>query len=253
MRGNKALVAILIATLGVGVAQVSAAGTIVEAGWGPLSFNVGVQPRALPKQTMAPVALGFSGRVSTNGKPAPALTQMTVDFDRNGAIDASGLPRCARSRLQILSTENARRVCRKSIVGAGVAHVDISTSQRKAITLTLFNGGVRGGVTTIFVHGVVPTPTPTPAIATAKIRRVSQGRFGLRSITTIPLISGENGSLHDFSVTIERRFMRGGAERSFAMARCIDGHLDARLTGFSFSTGEHLQGDSFVRPCASNG
>jgi hypothetical protein len=223
--------------------------TIVQVGWGPLKFNAGVAPKVLPKHRLAPVSVNFSGELESLLEPAPALTEMTVDIDRNGAIDAVGLRSCPRRQLRTLATENARRQCRNSIVGVGVAHIEAPSLPQIEIPLTLFNAGVEDGVTTVLIHGVVPVPTPSPTIATLKIHKIHEGRFGLRAVATIPPIANGEGALVDFSFKIERRFVHDGEKRSFATARCPDGRLESRVASFSFGSEERLDQAGAVRAC----
>jgi hypothetical protein len=251
MRKSSMVLTVLFTASALGIgSQTGLAGTTVETGWGPLSFNAGVQPRTLPRHQVSAVAVGVSGRISANTQEVPGLKEVTMAFDRNGVIDATGLPVCTRSQLQALTTANARRICHKSIVGTGLAHIAFSSSSSEIpIQLTLFNGGAKAGTVTMFIHAAVPMSPQTATIATTKIKKVDQGRFGLRSVTRIPPIANGSGSLRDFSFIVERHFSQGGREVSFASARCIDSHLSGKLVNFVFSTGEHFQGERFVRAC----
>jgi hypothetical protein len=200
---------------------------------------------------MAPIGVYLSGRLSSRVSSPPPLQDLAMRFDRRGAIDAGGLAACGRSHIEMLDRAAARRTCRKAIVGSGMAHLDLSTSPGTAIPvlLSVFNGGIRDGVTTVLIHGVVPTQVPTPAIATVKIEKHPSGRYGLRSLSTIPSIAGGVGSILDFEIMIERRFRHDGAERSFLMARCSDGHLDLEVNEVGFRTGERFPGGVMRRAC----
>jgi hypothetical protein len=248
VRRRFTLIAVLGASLLAGVASATSP-TTVEVGRSPLSFSAGLTPKKLPPEERTPVAVGVSGKISSG--ESGTLREATVSFDRNGAIDVSGLPTCTRNRLLAANTLAARRECRKAIVGAGIAHIKTSASQPEPISipLTLVNGGLRDGTVTVFIHGVIPTPSLTPAIATVTIKKVRRGRYGLQAVSRIPPIADGNGSLLDFSFVIDRRFMYDGVERSFATARCPDGHLDGQLVSFSLSSGKTLPGERFARSC----
>lgn len=201
---------------------------------------------------MAPITLAIEGKISnSDGNPPPALREVTLNFDKNGAVDATGLPVCTRSQLEMLGVKSARRTCRKSIVGSGIAHVAIASSERGSLPLplTFFNGGVRGDTTILLIHSSVPAPSPQPIVAAMKLRRVNEGRYGLRAVVPIPPIAGGSGSVLDFSVKIKRLFTYEGARQSYAMARCPDGHLNARLAT-AFKDGTVMNG-TLVRSCAS--
>jgi hypothetical protein len=221
---------------------------IVEAGWGPFSFNGGLQPKALPRHRLTPVAVGLSGRVTGTTADTPALREITLDLDKNGAVDAAGIPACSW-RLVNASTREVMRRCADAQVGTGLAHIELSSQQEPvAARLMLFNGGVRAGTTTAFLRAYVPAPVSAPVIAVAKIRSLDQGPYGLRVITRIPLIEDGAAKLLDFSVVIKRLAGTRKDQRSFAMARCPKGHLNARLTSFRLNE-EILDGTTVVRAC----
>ena len=47
------------------------------------------------------------------------LNQVVVDFDRDGRLDASGLPTCPVEAVAQASSEEARAHCKGAIVGEG--------------------------------------------------------------------------------------------------------------------------------------
>jgi hypothetical protein len=201
---------------------------------------------------MDPITVKLQGRFFTgNGSQPPALREATVDFDRSGAVDATGLPVCQRSRLETRGMRAAQRACRSSIVGNGQARVAIN-SDVLSIPLALFNGGTRGGTTTLFIYGSGPMSiSPSPVIAAVKLRKIPQGQYGLRAITKIPKIANGSGSLLGFNLKISRLFNYNGAKQSYAKARCSRGQLSASI-GTSFSNGEALSG-AVVQPCTPLG
>jgi hypothetical protein len=209
-------------------------------------------PRALPRHDAAPIGLELEGKLSTSdGRKPDALREVRVDLDKNGALDATGLPACGRRQIKDLGPKGARRACRKSIVGAGVAHVAIGSSEQEPpavpVPLTLFNGGVRGSTTTLLIHASIPGPSPTPIVAPVRIRKTHKGRYGLTTVAALPVIANGNGSVLDFRLAIRRLFTYEGEQQSYAMARCFDGHLDAGMTSV-FPDGMALTG-TLVRPC----
>ena len=66
-----------------------------------------------------------------------------------------------------------------------------------------------------------------------KLSKIHEGRYGLRTVAKIPPIAEGSGSLLDFSLKIKRLFTYKGAQ-SYAMARCLDGHLDANIKSAIF-------------------
>ncbi len=230
-----------------------------------VGFRGQVMPKELPKHEMAPVTLNIRGGVKTsNGTQPAALREVTIDFDQNGAINATGLPVCKRSQLEVGRIRAARRLCRKSIVGTGVAHVAIKPSQQGPIPipLTLFNGGVKGETTRLFIRPAITVATRAPTVVTVKLRKIHKGphaagprhafvTYGLQAVATIPPIAGNEGSLLDFSIKIRRLFTYKGAKQSYALARCLDGHLSANIRN-TFIGGTIISG-TVTQPCTPKG
>jgi hypothetical protein len=212
-------------------------------------------PEELPRHLMAPIALRMGGKVSTtNGSQPTALREVKVDFDKGGTVNAKGLPVCNKGQLVASDIVVVRRECRKSIVGTGEAHIAIKSLPQAPISvpLTLFNGGVRDGVTTVFVQAAPTAALPMPMVATVRLSKAvnSEGSpkrgYGLQAVATIPAIAGE-GSLLDFSFKVKRIFNYKGTQQSYAMASCPESELRANM-GLAFIDGTFISGD-IVQPC----
>lgn len=202
-----------------------------------LTVNGVVAPKELPRRRRAPVAVTLSGRFRTTDATQPsALREVDLRFDRDVAIDATGLHACGRKRLEARGERAARRACRASIVGRGVARVAVPSARETPIPLplTVFNGGVKEGITTLLVHSFAPAPLATPLIATVKLSEERVGRFGTKGVVRIPQIAAGEGSLLDFRLRVKRPFGYGGKRRSFATARCPDGGLEAAFSRILF-------------------
>lgn len=250
-----ALAAALLAgsLVAAGVAS-SAKPTVVRAGSLVLKLNGDVAPKALPKKRMAPIALRISGDISTvDGSHPPAAQTVIADFDKHGAINARGLATCRAPQLQSRDTGAAKAACRKAIVGGGRTTVRVQFPEQRPFfasgPLVLFNGGVKRGVTTMYIHAYVSVPAPTAIVTRVKIKRVKKGRYGTRAIARIPKIAGGSGSVTHFSMKIQRTFKYKGRSRSYLVARCADGRFFAR-GDIAFGGGPRVKG-SVVRGCRS--
>lgn len=227
--------------------------TIVQAGNLKLTLNGGFSPKALPKKGKpAPITLNLSGEIATiDGKHAPALTKAIVETDKNGTIDVKGLPACSSRKLRGHDTATAEAACPTAIVGEGKTDVEVAFPETPAFIahskLIAFNGGVSGGKTKIFIHAYLSSPISAAVVTTVKISKIHNGRYGTKSIATIPKIAGGYGSVKKFSLT----FNRGYQNTPFLFANCPDGHLKAKATGV-FADGTRLSG-SFVRSCTPKG
>ena len=194
---------LIVATALIGVTGASAFAerpTVVRAGNLVLKLNGGVSPKKLPKGKLAPITLKASGNITTtDGSQPPAAKTVTIDFDKHGTIDARGLKVCRSGALQSRDTAAAKKACPQAIVGSGHTTVRVSFPEQPSFSasgpLVLFNGGVRGGVTTMYIHAYVSVPTPTALVTVVKIKKIHKGRYGTRAEARIPKIAGGSGSL----------------------------------------------------------
>jgi hypothetical protein len=258
MRKHLMLTLALGALIALSVAGIAAAekATVVRAGNLILTVNGGFTPKALSKTTQTPISLNVSGKIATaDGTHPPAVESIVVETDKNGAVNAKGLAACTSGALQSRDTKAAEKACPDSIVGKGNTEVEVEFPEQAPFTakgpLVAFNGGVKGNTTTLLVHAYVAVPTPTAIVTTVKISKVHNGRYGLKSIATIPKIAGGSGSATAFSLNINRKFTYKGKQVSYLTAKCPDGHLDAKATAI-FKGGTRATG-SIVRKCTPKG
>jgi hypothetical protein len=230
--------------------------TIVQQGNLKLTLNGGFSPKKLSKKKLSPIKLNVSGKIQTvDGTHPPALREVIVETDKNGAINAKGLPKCTAGKLQARDTNAAKKACPKAIVGEGKTNVEIAFPEQAPIIakskLIAFNGGVKGGKTTIYVHAFLTVPVPAAVVTTITVSKVRNGRYGTKSIAKIPPIAGGSGSPIFFELDFSRKFNYKGKKQSYLLAKCPDGHLNAKATSV-FTDGTKLTG-SFVRSCKPKG
>lgn len=245
----------LAAALAVAVAGIATAEkpTIVQVGNLKLTLNGGFKPKQLPKKGKpAPITLNVEGKIETvDGKHAPALKEVIVETDKNGSIDVKGLPTCTAGKLQAQDTDAAEAICKKAIIGKGKTNVEVEFPEQAPFVakseLLAFNGGVKGGKTTILIHAYLSSPVSAAVVTTVKISKIHNGRYGTKSVASVPKIAGGYGSVEYFSLT----FDRGYKNTPFLFANCPDGHLNAKATSV-FADGTRLVG-SFVRSCTPKG
>jgi hypothetical protein len=226
-------------------------------------FGAGVEPKELPKDNMAPAALNLSAEISTaDGTHPSALRELTIDLDRNIAIDAEGVPVCRLRNILGQPPGELRRVCRTAIVGGGKADLEFAVPEEKSIkgssTLILYNSGIADGVTTL--HGVafINAPVPQAIVISIKIKKIDKGGGGLEAVVRLPMIAGGSGSLIGLRLRLKRLFSFEGKRKSYATARCPKGHLRTAITALFKNEAESpdtpsqtiLKG-TVVSPCAS--
>lgn len=207
---------------------------VMEAGNLVLEANGGVKPTALPKKKMAPITVNVSGNIRTkDGTPPAALRETVIDFDKNGTVNAKGLPACPKGQLTSRSTTAAKKACPKAIVGKGSAEAEVafpeSTPFKARGPLILFNGGTKGGTTLLYLHFYASVPAPTAIITTVKITKIHAGRYGIRTVSNLEQIAGGSGSAIHFDFKVHRIFKYKGKTQSYVSARCSDGHFNANV------------------------
>jgi hypothetical protein len=166
--------------------------------------------------------------VTVDGSHLPAAREVVIDVDKNIHINAKGLPACKDGQLEARDTKAARRICGGSIVGTGSGLVEIAFPEQKPIMvsspLTLFNGGVKGGETTVFVHAFITVPVPAAIVTTVKMTPIHRGPYGTHMVARIPVIAGGAGSVTKFNLSVHRKFTYKNREESFLTASCPTGH-----------------------------
>ncbi len=260
MRKRLTLIIALGAAIAVSVASVAFAGgerpAVVEAGNLVVTFNGGVKPTTLPKNSFAPITLHVSGGIKTkDGSQPPALREVIIDTDKNGTVNPKGLPTCTASKIAATDTQAAKKACPGAIVGSGKTTVRVEFPESTAFNATgplvVFNGGEKGGVTTLLIHAYVSVPTPTAIVTTVKIKKEHRGRYGLRSIATIPTIAGGSGSVTSFELTIGKNFSYKGKKQGYLEAKCASGSFAAEADAI-FAGGTEAKG-SVIRTCKAKG
>lgn len=255
MRKYLILTMALAGLIAVSVAGIASAGNkpvTVEVGNLVFTANGGFSPQKLPKNKLAPIAFTAEGKISTkNGEHPPALKEAIVETDKNGAITTVGYPKCTSGKLQSQDTKHAEAICKSAIIGKGTTNVEIKFPEQNPIPvsskLIVFNGGTAGGTTTLFIHAYITVPTPAAIVTTVKIKKVHNGRFGLKSVATIPKIAGGSGSVTSFRLTINKKYTYKGKKVSVLTAKCPDGKLEAHATAV-FSDGTKASA-GIVRTC----
>jgi len=241
--------AVLILSAGIAAAEKP---TTVRAGNLELTLNGGFTPKTLSRTKLTPIDFFGSGAIRTiDGTHPPALQEFILETDKSAEFTTEGLSICRSSQLQSQDSDHARAICEDSIIGTGVGKAEIAFPEQKPIPvtspLTIFNGGAKGGVTTVFVHVYITVPTPAAIVTTVKISKIDRGRFGLKSVASIPKIAGGSGSATYFGFSIDKKYTYRGKRISVLSAKCPDGKLTAHGTAV-FSDGTRASAE-ILRVC----
>jgi hypothetical protein len=243
----------------------AAAGFAIAKGGKPFVVTVGnlritangnFSPTQLPKNKLAPITLDLSGKIEAlDHTHPPAIQEVVIETDKNGAINAKGLPACTSGKLQAQTSAKARAICKSALVGEGRTSVEVEFPEQAPFIakseLLVFNGGVKGSTTSAFVHAYLSSPVSAAVVVPVTVSKVHNGRYGLKTVAKIPKIAGGYGSPLSFSLKVDRKFTFKGKQQSYLLAKCPDGHLNAKGVGL-FSGPLRLAG-SLVRTCTPKG
>lgn len=261
VRGS--LAAIVLSALGVLVVMAIVAAGSAKPEEKAIVGNVEIRgdgsftPKALPRKEMAPIAFTIWGKIKTlDGSHPPALKELLVETDKNGAINVKGYPKCTSGQLQSRNSKDAEKVCKSSIIGEGTTDASIKLGDDQPpipvnSKLLMFNGGLAGGVTTLYVHAFITVPVPAAIVTTVKVKKINNGRYGLLSTATIPKIAGGGGSVTGFKLKVDKQFTYKGKKVSVLTAKCPDGKLQAHATAI-FADGTRASVEA-VKPCTPKG
>jgi len=229
---------------------------VIRAGNLFLKDDGGIFPSRLPRHSQMPISARIDAEIgTTDGSHPSAVRALNIDFDRSIQLNAAGLPICKQGQLRARSTAAAKKACPDAIVGSGEGEVEVAFPEQEPFAATgavvLFNGGVHGGTTLLFVHAYVAVPAPTAVIATVKITRIHRGHYGIHTVSQIPAIAGGAGSVIGFKLTIGRKFTYRGKQESYLTASCPTGryYTEGHIL---FDDGTALNG-THILPCTPTG
>ena len=247
--------------IGVGFALILTASAlakphVIRAGNLFLVDDGGISPSKLPRHRQAPISAHIDAEIgTTDGSHPPAVEALNIDFDKSIQVNAKGLPTCKQGQLEATPTVAAKKACPDAIVGSGEGEVEVAFPEQAPFAakgpVVLFNGGVRGGTTVLFVHACVPVPAPTAVVVRVEISHINRGHYGVHTVAQIPRIAGGAGSVTKFRIAIDRKFTYKGKEESYLTASCPTGiyYTEGHIL---FAGGAVLQGTHLL-PCTPMG
>ena len=188
-------------------------------------------PKALPKFKNAPIVTHGGGSLSTKtGELPPILDQFTLEFDKHGALDTTGLAVCTKGKLVATDVPTARKACGPAIVGEGFGSAVVKFPEQAPIKvgspITLFNGPKKGRDDTIIAHAFLSEPAgPTTFIVPIVIEKINKGTLGYRVKVKIPKIAGGYGHPISGEAKVGEKWTFKGKKHSYINARCETGHF----------------------------
>ena len=210
------------------------------------------KPTKLPRNHLTPIHLKVEGTVNTtDGTHPPALSKVIGELGKNAAIDTKGLPACKVIRITAVEMPTAANACKLAQVGKGEMEVEVEFAESPPFIakskLLAFNGGVKGGVRTIYLYAFLKNPVSAAVVTTVKVKKIHKSHFGTKLIISLPTIAGGSGSVRKLKFEFFRTFVFKDEKRSFISAKCTDGKLQARWEA-KFADGS-LTTDQVIQPC----
>jgi hypothetical protein len=239
----------------------SASGETVQKGDLRVAFSGQFAPHVLPRRGAAPISVAMGGRISTtNGKTPPQLRRISIAINRNGRLDALGLPLCSLDEVQPSTNRGALEACGSSLVGEGSFSANVKLAQQAPFPSrgkVLAFAGREGGRPVILAHVYGTDPVPTSYTLPFVVRE-SSGRYGTELVASLPQVTADWGFITGIELRLRRRFVYRGKRRSYLSAGCPAPHGFAgavfplaRVT-FTFGHGVSV-GSVLNRACKARG
>lgn len=223
MRSRLAGIALLVALLATAFATL-AQGETHQVGNMQLSVTAKLAPNKLPRDRLAPTSVSIGWNItSTDGSEPPKLKTIGIDINRNGILDATGLPVCPYGQIQPASSSRALSNCRSSLVGQGSFSALVGLEgQERYVTkgkMLVFNG-VKGGQPVLFGHLYSDYPFANSFVIVFDIGKSRKGAYGTTLEAKLPANLRAWGNLTQVEMKLSRNYRHRGERRSFLSASC---------------------------------
>ena len=233
----------------------SAYGQTVRAGNLIVTVEGGFTPHKLPKKERGAITLSARSTIRTaDNTHLPALDFLKLEFDKHTGVYTKGLPVCTPAKLVNTITAQAKRACRKAIIGSGQAGAEIAFPEQEPFfakaPMLIFNAPPRHGHPVFIFHVYAHVPAPTTFVTTAEIGR-SKGLYGTSVYIKIPTIVAGQGSLSFAELSIHKKWKHRGRTHTLLYGTCPTGRFFIRGS-LTFKGGFRMAG-KVVRSCTPRG
>ncbi len=202
----------------------ASASEVIQRGDVRVKVDARIAPRRLPRHGVAPIHFSLATKLaSTGGSVPPQLRQISIEINRNGHLDPTGLPVCRFAAIQPSTTEGALAACRRSLVGEGRFTAKVLIAQQAPFPsegkVLAFNGRWHGKPA-ILAHVYGSEPVPTSYTLPFAISAAHRGAYGTTLAASLPRFTSKWGYVTGISLELGRSFRSGGARRSYLTAGC---------------------------------
>ena len=153
-----------------------------DAGNLELTINGGVKPTALPKTKLAPITLHAKRHRHRQRLPAAGPAGTDHQHRQERCDQHQGRADLHVGKAEARTPLRPRRPAQRRSSAKARPRCGWSSPNRRRSTptgpLVVFNGGEKGGVTTLFVQAYVAVPTPTALVTTVKMKRSTRAPTG---------------------------------------------------------------------------
>jgi sugar lactone lactonase YvrE len=200
------------------------ASDVVQRGGVRVAVDADIAPRRLPRQGSAAIDFSLSAKISsTDGSVPPQLRRVSIEINRNGHLDPTGLPTCSLAAIQPATTAGALAACRRSLVGEGSFSAKVLIAQQAPFPsdgkILAFNGSWRGRPA-ILAHIYGESPVPTSYTLPFLIGSAGQGTYDTTLSASLPEFTSKWGYVTGISLELGRRSHFHGTVRSYLTAGC---------------------------------
>lgn len=255
---KRALGALVAATLCAASALIAPAGAeVVRKDGLTVSFHGEVSPTKLPRSGAAPVAVQLGAKIKSEDQAqTPVLEHIVLAINRQGTLNAKGLPTCPLKKISAGSSGEAKRACKGALIGHGNVTSRVSLPGQGAFAtngpLLAFNATYKGAPA-IFAQVATGAPLPLTYVIVFQIKKTA-GTFGTTLTATVPAIASEYGYISAFDMSLSRRYVYRGEKLSYAEAGCPapkgfpSASFPLAKASYGFSGGRTLS-STLVREC----
>jgi hypothetical protein len=164
----------------------------------------------------------LAATVVIDGTSPPQLRKVVMAINRNGHLDARGLPNCRLKEIQPSTSQGALTACRRSLVGQGSFSANVKLPEQSPFPArgkVLAFAGVEKGRPVILAHVYGTNPVPTSYTLPFAITS-SHGTFGTILTASLPRVTSDWGFVTGMSLRLSRHFSYRGRQRSYLSAGC---------------------------------
>jgi hypothetical protein len=216
---------LLLALLALGAALAQAETTITQQGNLRVAVNGKLSPSKLPRTGTAPVAVSVGGKITTTDQTEPPqLRQLTIEINRHGRLNSTGLAVCKANLIKTASNGHALAVCGPALVGEGKFFGTITLPGAAPYPiegkLLVFNA-TEHGRPVLLGHVFSPHPFATSFLISFQISVNRHGNiYGTTLTADLTKALGAQRNLTGIEMTLQRRYTYKGKQRSYVSAGC---------------------------------